>query len=278
MTPPLSADAIAEALTAGCRSLRLDPDLPRLGGVVEIHSSIGSTNDRAGELGQAGAPEGRAVFAETQTTGRGRGSNRWTAPPGQNLTFSVLLRPSWPMAHWPRMAHVAGLAVARAAQAWSDDVPLLVKWPNDVYADGRKLAGMLLELKGGRQTPHLILGIGLNVNSRREDFPPELASTVTTMRALHGGQPVDRNHLAGAILAELTHLYHRATTDFAAILDEIRGRSLLLGQTIQFSQQGVWRTGELIGFGENGEMEVRIGQRVEQIAAAETVRTRGDDA
>lgn len=275
MITPLSAHAIAGALAAGCRSLRLDPDIPRLGHLIEIHDLLGSTNDRIGELGLAGAAEGSVVFAESQSSGRGRGGNRWSAPPGQNLTFSVLFRPAWPVALWSRMAHAAGLAVARAAQPWSEGIPIQLKWPNDVYADGRKLAGMLLELKGTRPSQYLVLGIGMNINSLPEEFPVELSHTVTTLRALNGGQSLDRNHLAGAILAELTALYQRAETDFAGILDEVRGRSMLLGRTIQFSQQGIWHEGVLTGFGENGEMEVRIDGRSETISAAETVRLRG---
>jgi BirA family biotin operon repressor/biotin-[acetyl-CoA-carboxylase] ligase len=272
MTDSLDTDAIAHALNAGCRSLRLDSDSPRIGDRLEIHETIGSTNDRADELGQSGAGEGWAVFAEMQTAGRGRGGNRWSAPPGRNLTFSVLLRPAWPVGQWPRMAHVAGLAVARAAEIWSADVPVRLKWPNDIYADGRKLAGMLLELKGGRHDSYLVLGIGINVNSLPQDFPPELQSTVTTMRYLNHGNPIDRNHLAGAILAELTALCRAASTDFPGVLDQVRERSLLLGRKIQYQQHGAWKRAELTGFGENGEMEVRIGDRTELVAAAELVR------
>jgi len=138
MTAPLSASAISHALDAGCRSLRIAPEVPRLGHQVEIHERIASTNDRVDELGNAGSPEGYAVFAETQTAGRGRGGNRWSAPPGRNLTFSVLLRPAWPLPQWPRIAHVTGLAVARAVEPWVERVPVLLKWPNDVHAGGRQ--------------------------------------------------------------------------------------------------------------------------------------------
>jgi BirA family biotin operon repressor/biotin-[acetyl-CoA-carboxylase] ligase len=274
MNDPLSAPAIAHALGAGLRSLRLGPDIPPLGTRLEIHEAIGSTNDRADALGLAGAPEGCAVFAETQTSGRGRGGNRWTAPPGKNLTFSLLLRPDWPVTLWPRFAHAAGLAVARAAQAWSDRVPVQLKWPNDVYAMDRKLAGILLELKGSRTSPHLIVGIGINVNSLPDEFPPDLDHTITSLRALNRGNPVDRNQLAGAILAELTALYARSANDFPQILEEVASRSLLLGRRIRFSQQGRWREGKLIGFGENGEMQIELADspRAETIPAAETIR------
>ncbi len=274
MKDPLVASAITHALEAGCRSLRLGPEVVRLGSSIEIHESIGSTNDRIDALGAAGAPEGCAVFAETQTAGRGRGGNRWSAPTGKNLTFSVLLRPLWPLPHWPRLAHVAGLAVARAAQGWSERIPVQLKWPNDVYADGRKLAGILLELKGSRSAPHLVLGIGINANSLPEEFPAELFHTLTSVRGLNGGVAVDRNHLAGAILAELTAVYARSESDFPQVLEEVAARSMLLGRNIRFSQQGKWQEGKLIGFAENGEMRVELTAcgRVETIAAAETVR------
>jgi BirA family biotin operon repressor/biotin-[acetyl-CoA-carboxylase] ligase len=172
------------------------------------------------------------------------------------------------------LAHVAGLAVARAAQGWSERIPVELKWPNDVYADGRKLAGILLELKGSRSAPHLVLGIGINANSLPEEFPAELLHTLTSVRALNGGVAVDRDHLAGAILAELTQIYARSESDFPEVLQEAEGRSMLLGRNIRFSQQGRWRDGKLIGFAENGEMRVEMADsgRVETIAAAESVR------
>ena len=114
------------------------------------------------------------------------------------------------------------------------------------------------------------------MNSVAGEFPPELAKTLTSIRALSGGTAVDRNHLAGAILAELTALYDRSLADFSGILDEARDRSLLIGRAIRFSQQGMWREGELIGFGENGEMRVRMEGTgsLETISAAENVRLR----
>jgi BirA family biotin operon repressor/biotin-[acetyl-CoA-carboxylase] ligase len=117
-----------------------------------------------------------------------------------------------------------------------------------------------------------VLGIGINVNSLPDDFPTPLRPTVTTLRILNGGNLIDRNHLAGALLAELTALYQTAGTGFSEILSQMHRRSLLLGRRIQFQQQGAWREGELTGFGESGEMEVRIGTRTELVAAAEMVR------
>jgi BirA family biotin operon repressor/biotin-[acetyl-CoA-carboxylase] ligase len=272
----LSADAIRHAVASARRSLALGPDVPLLGSEVEIHARIGSTNDEVHDRALAGAAAGLAVFAEAQTLGRGRGGNRWTAPPGHDLLLSVLLRPSAPPEHWPRLAHAAGLAVARAVDPWlPPGTRALLKWPNDVLVSGRKLAGILLEWKGPRAAPHLILGMGVNVNSRPEDFPAELRDGVASVRSA-AAPPLDRNHLAGILLAELAGQCHRALTDFPSLRDEIRSRNALLGRDIRFRRGGRWEEGTFVDLGPEGEMMVRhLGTgRTEAVTAAEQVRLR----
>jgi BirA family biotin operon repressor/biotin-[acetyl-CoA-carboxylase] ligase len=139
-------------------------------GTPRVHyRRTGSTNERARELAANGAPSGTLVTAAEQTSGRGRQGRTWTAPARRALLCSVVVRD-------PRrlLPLVAGLAVADVV---GDEARL--KWPNDVWVHGRKVAGILVE--GRPQERWAVLGIGLNVAIRIEDFPPDLQLTAGTM-------------------------------------------------------------------------------------------------
>jgi BirA family biotin operon repressor/biotin-[acetyl-CoA-carboxylase] ligase len=163
-------------------------------------SCVGSTNDLARELAPtAPREECWLLVAEAQTAGRGRGENRWWTGPG-SLAFSLLVDSAQlrlPVPRMPMVSLAAALAVIEAAQAHVPDVAVGLHWPNDVYASGRKLAGILSEvLPDGR----LIVGIGVNVNNRREQAPAELAHRVGSLCEL-AGRPLDRTRLLMEIVA-----------------------------------------------------------------------------
>ena len=138
-----------------------------------------STNERAKELALSGAPHGTLVTAGEQTAGRGRQGRTWTAAPGEALLMSIVLRelrPTLPLG--------AAVAICEALP-----VECAIKWPNDIWVDGRKLAGILVE--GRPQEGWAVLGIGLNVSTRA--FPPELSGIATSLRlAGHTSEPEAR--------------------------------------------------------------------------------------
>ena len=136
-----------------------------------------STNERARQLAARGAPHGTLVTASEQTAGRGRQGRTWSAPAGRALLCSLLLRDP------PRLLPMAaGVAVAEVAGARA-----MIKWPNDILIDGRKVAGILVE---GRPQEHwAVIGVGLNVALRPEDFPPELREQAATL-GLDEGAPI----------------------------------------------------------------------------------------
>jgi BirA family transcriptional regulator, biotin operon repressor / biotin---[acetyl-CoA-carboxylase] ligase len=138
-----------------------------------------STNARARELASAGAPVGLVVTADEQSAGRGRQGRSWFAPPGTALLYSALLRP---LGERPLLPLAVPLAVCTAAEALAP-VACAVKWPNDVWVDGRKLAGVLIESRAGRDG-WAVIGVGLNVAVPQEEFPPELAGTATSLRGV----------------------------------------------------------------------------------------------
>lgn len=205
-----------------------DPALPWR---VTVLEETGSTSDwlkaRAAEV-----PVGTVVFTESQTAGRGRRDNRWIAPRGKDLMFSLLLKPDAPLEKWPRVTTLAALALCKAVEA---ELPLQprIKWPNDIYLSDRKISGLLAETVSTRQGMLLVLGIGLNVNST--DFPPDITATslLRELRSTTAVGGLDRNSLAARVLETLHVEFQRLDTDFSAAIAEVRERSWLLGRQIR---------------------------------------------
>jgi BirA family biotin operon repressor/biotin-[acetyl-CoA-carboxylase] ligase len=172
-----------------------------------------STNDRARELAQAGAPHGTLVTAGEQSAGRGRQGRTWSAPAGRALLMSLVLRDPPTL-----LPLVAGVAVAEVAGP-----DARVKWPNDVLVDDRKVAGILAE--GRPQDGWAVLGIGINVALRVEDLPPELHATAGTL----GRSPAD----VEPTLARLLDALERALAlDGGELLARYRERDALRGREI----------------------------------------------
>ncbi len=162
-----------------------------------------STNDDLRRLAAQGAPEGTVVVAERQTAGRGRLGREWHSPPGAGLYLSILLRPREPIEELGRYAVTAAVALCEACRALAGD-RVQIKWPNDVLGEGRKLAGILSELRtGGALGAEMVVGIGVNVNGLAEDFPEEIRSTATSLRLLRGGEPFRREDVAAELVRRL---------------------------------------------------------------------------
>ncbi|HET7677789.1 MAG TPA: biotin--[acetyl-CoA-carboxylase] ligase [Candidatus Limnocylindrales bacterium] len=166
-----------------------------------------------------GTPEVALAVADEQSAGRGRHGRSWTAPPGAALLLSLGLRPpGLPLRHGWRLAAVVGLAMAEAAEqlAGLPQGSIGLKWPNDLVAVGgdgepRKLAGVLGETSAeGDRVAAAVVGIGVNVDWARDDFPPQLADGMTSLRELSGA-PVDREALLAAFLERLEPAYRALT-------------------------------------------------------------------
>lgn len=165
----------------------------RLGQPYRFVTECPSTQREIGE----DDPEGATVAADHQTEGRGRLGRVWRDVPGRALLFSVMLRPPLEMARWPELSLVAGEAVAAALGA-----DAVVSPPNDVMIAGRKVAGVLPEATTGR----VVLGIGVNVNQREEELPPDAVKPPTSL-FLEVGEEAARAPLLAEILFELERRY-----------------------------------------------------------------------
>ena len=177
-----------------------------IGREIIVLEQTGSTNDAILQIANANSKEGLVVFAEHQTAGRGQRGNRWESPAGKGLWFSILLRPKIDLASSPQLTTWAAEAVSGAIQNEFSLTPT-IKPPNDLQIDGRKVAGVLVEMRAQEKAAHLaIAGIGVNVNQSREDFPKELQSRAISL-AMALGKQVDRQSFAVALLRKLDRTY-----------------------------------------------------------------------
>jgi len=205
--PPLDRDVLREALTG-----------KPLGSMLVHLEETASTSDVAWAKARAGAPEGLVVAAERQDAGRGRTGNVWHSAEGLGLWFSVLLRPPADPEKMGRLTCAAGVAVADALRETAGLEPGL-KWPNDVLVADRKIAGILTETKSHFPDPRpVILGIGINVLHREDDFPPELAGVATSVRMEEGA--ADRTGLLIGVLDRLAAWYRRLLADDREAVEE----------------------------------------------------------
>ncbi len=211
-----------------------------------------STNEHARALAVAGAPHGTLVTTGHQTAGRGRQGRAWTAPPGQALLLSLVVRRIDPL-----LPLRAGLAVADLAGDRAR-----VKWPNDVLVDGRKVAGVLVESRP--QEGWTVVGIGVNAALDLNDLPEELRATAGSL----GRRPAE---LETTLAALLGHLARRLDEPVADALAALRERDALLDRAVS------WNGGEGIGAGidEHGALRVRLADGGEITVAAGEVHLSG---
>lgn len=178
----------------------------RFGQVMRGFEEVNSTNERAAQWARANVPEGAVVLTEYQTAGRGRHGRAWSATKGQNLLFSVVLRPSLAPDRLGLITIAAGVAVAETIDPFVSPHQSVIEWPNDIFLEDQKTCGILLEssLTPPKGDTVVVLGVGLNVN--QTNFPDPLADAATSLR-LTTGRPVPRAELLARLLTALEHRY-----------------------------------------------------------------------
>jgi BirA family transcriptional regulator, biotin operon repressor / biotin---[acetyl-CoA-carboxylase] ligase len=215
-----------------------------------------STNERAKELARAGAPHGTLVTAAEQTAGRGRQGRTWTAPPGKALLMSMLVR-GLDERH-ALLPPVAALAVCDACEREASTPPCQIKWPNDVWIEGRKVAGILIE--GRPQAGWAVIGIGLNLDIQEHELPDGLRATATSLAMVSEAPPVER--VLTAVLRGLDGWLAAAPEE---VLRAWRERDALLGRRVR------WQGGEgtAAGIDDGGALLVDTGSGRAHLDAGE---------
>jgi len=221
---------------------------------------ISSSNRSVLELAGTGEAEGLLVVAESQTAGRGRQQRHWFSPPDKNLYFSLLLRPTVPPVRLPELALLMALGLRKGILSLLPDLPIGLKWPNDLWIDGHKISGILCE---SEQHPafglQVVVGIGLNVNCTKDDFPPELQKIASSLQ-IASGAPLDRAHLLAAILNCLEEYYQRwqQEKDLLRFLPEWEQADILQGKNITITQPSRTITGTVLGLAPDGRLRMQL--------------------
>ncbi len=227
----------------------------RIGCLIHYVEETSSTQELARSLAAQGAPQGTVVIAERQSAGRGRMGRGWHSPPGVNLYLTVILRPRISLAEAARLSLVAGVAVAEAMETVAPGIVSL-KWPNDVWLNGRKAGGIIAEAvtdaKSGLSC--VLLGIGLNVNLSAEQIPPELRSRATSV-LIATGRPCERVALANSLFLRLDSRYMETETrGFAAVREAWERYSALTGKRVTVVEAGTRHSGVVAGIDPDGAL------------------------
>jgi BirA family transcriptional regulator, biotin operon repressor / biotin---[acetyl-CoA-carboxylase] ligase len=264
--------------------LRAVPDLllpemiaPLVKGTIfakQIHHyyKIGSTNSEAMNAASEGAPEGSVFLAEEQLAGRGRGDHAWHSARSAGIYCSVILRPEIPPSDALLLSLAAGLAV-RAAVAEVQQLPVDLKWPNDLLLGGRKFCGILTEMNAeATRVRHLVVGVGINVNQTK--LPADLREIATSLR-IETGTEWSRVELCAALLKSLDREYRALLNDGAAARSSALKRfeensSSVRGRKVQVEDTGGFE-GITEGLDARGFLQVRTAEGLRTVLSG-TVR------
>jgi BirA family transcriptional regulator, biotin operon repressor / biotin---[acetyl-CoA-carboxylase] ligase len=193
-----------EKITAD--ELRLGLKTEFIGKNIHYEESVESTQKIAHRLTYEDAPEGTVIIAEEQLSGRGRMNRKWHSPKYTGIWMSIILRPNIPLPKAPQLTLLAAVAIVQAIEDLTGVLPE-IKWPNDILINGKKVTGILTELEAeADRINSIIIGIGMNVNQTKEDFPPELQSIATSL-LIEKGEKISRADVIKGIFMNLEKLY-----------------------------------------------------------------------
>ena len=233
--------------------------------LLEAHESLPSTNSRARELLETGVAPFSTVIAETQTEGRGRNGNNWFSPKGMGLWMSFVLR-DVAKSSAKLIPTLAGLAVLDALEKASGSSRLGIKWPNDIEADGRKIAGILCETF---RKDSAVVGIGINLTQSSDDFKNlslERAGSV----AMATGRVLEPSGITGSIIAHCKDLLNPLPTILnPELVEKLKNKSTLVGTRVLLTN-GL--EGSVVGFSPLGAMLVMVQESLYQINSTGDIR------
>lgn len=202
----------------------------KIGDNIIHFDSLDSTNNYAKKIASE-AKEGTIIISEEQLSGRGRLGRNWCSPMGAGIWMSIILKPLIPPAEASRLTQVAAAAVCNGIRQVTG-LDALIKWPNDLVVNGKKVCGILTEMAGElNEVSYIIVGIGINVNT--DTFPEDLEEKATSLYR-EKGKKVDRIRLISTIIDEFADLYYAyaADKDFAKALQVCRQHSAILGRLV----------------------------------------------
>ena len=229
-----------------------------IGERVIFHREIDSTNSVAMLLASDGAPHGTVVTSDSQTDGRGRRDRDWFSPPGCNLYMSVILRPSVSPMEASQIPVISVIAVIRALEHLNTGLPFQIKWPNDILCHGKKVCGILCEMKSDMdQVHHVVVGIGINVNVTSMD--PCISDIATSLK-LETDQEYSRTWLSASLLEELDKIYLEwlQERNLKKYIEEWETYSILIGRSVTIETPSETIVGVATGLSDDGALMLEL--------------------
>ncbi len=227
----------------------------RLGKSIEYLARVDSTNRRAKEMGLQGALEGTLVVAEEQTRGRGRLDRQWFSPRG-GIWFSILLRPDLSPQQAPLLTLLTSLAGVKGIKN-ATGYSLYIKWPNDLFWQGKKAAGILTEINAEMDRINfVVVGVGINANIRHDHFPEDISSEAISLME-EEGESVSRPKLLATFLNEMEKMYDQAQLEgFKELIGEWKKYSTTLGKRVEVKTPRGIIKGKAVDINEEGALMV----------------------
>ncbi|MEH7642638.1 biotin--[acetyl-CoA-carboxylase] ligase, partial [Bacillus pumilus] len=244
-------------------------DTESFGSHIYFQKEVASTQLIAHDLVNEGAPHGTLVVSDHQTNGKGRLQRMWHSPNGTGIWMSLILRPEIPLHKAPQMTLLASVAIAEAIAEQTGLSPS-IKWPNDILLNGKKVVGILTELKAEADQVHaVIIGPGINVNQTADDFPDELKDVATSLR-MELNEKVDRAALIQQIMSTFEKRYaDYMKQGFAPIKQLWESFAMTIGQHIVARTVNGQYTGKALGINEEGVLLLETEEGIQKIYSAD---------
>lgn len=240
---------------------------------IYYFDSIDSTNTKAKELAEEGHPSGTLVVADRQTAGKGRRGRSWESPTGIGIFMTLMLKPEINPNHASMLTLVAAMATTRAIRRVTG-VPAMIKWPNDIVMNGKKVCGILTEMSAQFDyINHIVIGIGINVHN--EEFPEEIKETASSL-FLESGQHIHRASLIEAFLEEFEDVYaeYLKTEDMEGLQKEYDAMLVNRGRQVRVLDPKEPFEGKAMGITKKGELIVDTWESRKLVSSGE-VSVRG---
>jgi len=261
----LSAEKLSSAFKGGT-----------IGKEIIFFESVESTNNTAMDIGvQREDPEGVVVIADAQKSGRGRLGRSWLSPPGGNLYFTLLLRPSFPPREAPLLTLIAAVAIVFAIREHTG-LSAVIKWPNDILVGDKKAGGILMEMRSDANRINLLaLGIGVNVNLFPEMLPEGVRELTTTLKQ-ETGRSINRVKLFEVMLRHLERWYKILLNgDKKVLFNEWLSLDSTIGREVKVERSGLSEEGKIIsgiaeGINGDGQLLIRLSSgKIEKVSAGD---------
>lgn len=242
----LAESSVRSYLSSGCRFTS-----------VKVLETVDSTNTEAKRLYQSGLRSEAVLLSKEQTLGKGRRGRSWLSPKDEGIFMSLLLMPDIDPVQASMLTLVAGLAVSEAIESLLDLKPM-IKWPNDLVIDGKKVCGILTEMSAEMDfVNHVIVGIGINVN--QVEFHPDIVDMATSLKKICG-QEVNRPQLIGRIIEKFEVYYNQFLTmgDLAFMTQSYNDRCINVDQELKVISRSGELKGKGVGIEKDGTLQIRL--------------------